>query len=163
MYYLTDHKCAPSYEIDSFWDFHYASTKDYREFCMEIFGEFLPSKNYDYTDKGIRTLAKDYKLSLALYEELFGEEPSDIFWESAVDLVINSKNGFQHVSLYKYACLCIYHNAYGPLQYKNTFRRNKEGYYYKFDEKDIVAINEVSHQTILIINSQNQFPKLLRN
>ena len=144
MYYLTDHKCAPSFEIDSFWDLHYASTKDYRDFCFEIFGEFLPSKNYDYTDSGIRKRAQDYKISLSLYEELFGEEPNHVFWESAVDLVINSKNGFQHVSLFKYASLCIYHVSYGHLEYKNTFRRSKDKYYKKFDEDTISIINRVS-------------------
>lgn len=104
----------------------------------------MPSKNYDYNNKGIRKRVKDYKISLRLYEELFDIEPNEMFWESAVDLAINSKNGFQHVSLFKFATLCVYDLAFGVLNYKNTLRRNKEGYYDKFTDKEIARINRVS-------------------
>lgn len=154
MYYLTDKKCAPSFEIDEFWDLHYASTKDYRDFWNEVFGEYLPSKNYDYTEAGMKLRAKDYKISLELYEELFSSEPNEIFWESPVDLVINSKNGFQHVSLYNYAWLCIYHRVNATFEFKNTLRRNKEGYYDKFDEDELETINKVSFTTFLSSNTQ---------
>jgi len=162
MYYLTDKRWAPSFEIDSFWDLHYASTKEYREFCLEIFGEFLPSKNYDYNEKGIRKRAQDYKLSLRLYEELFGDEPNEVFWESVVDLVINSKNGFQHVSLFKYASLWIYHIVNGDLEYKNTIRRSKDEYYKKFKDEEIDRINRLNDLRITAATGLADYERITR-
>ena len=157
MYYLTEWKWAPSFEIDCFWDLHYASTKDYRKFCYDIFGEFLPSKNYDYNEKGIKRRTKDYQLSLEFYEVLFGSEPNEILWESAVDLTINSKNGFQHVNLFKYVCLCIYSNTNGGFEYKNTFRRNKDTAY---DQKELEQILEKNKIKLKYAKGNNEFVQL---
>lgn len=160
MYYLTEFKCAPSFEIDSFWDLHYASTKDYREFCDEIFGEYIPSKNYDYDTKGIKQRTRDYKKSLEIYEILFNEEPNEILWESAVDLTINSKNGFQHLNLFKYVNMQIHLNLNDSFSYKNTLRRSKDTYYDKFDDDEIETINQRNKLKIMAANGNPQFERL---
>jgi hypothetical protein len=163
MYYLTECRVAPSFEIDSFWDLHYASTKDYREFCFEIFGEFLPSKNYDYNEKGIKQRTKDYKESLRIYEQLFGDEPNETLWESAVDLTINSRNGFQHVNLFKYICLCIYINANNGLYYRNTFRRDKTKYYDGIPDEVIEQINERNNLKLTAAKGSTEFERLAQH
>ena len=160
IYYLTEGTCSPSFEIDSFWDIHYASTKDYREFCSEIFGVFLQSRNYDYNQKGIKNRTKEYKKTLKIYEELFGDEPDEILWESPVDLTINSKNGFQHVNLFKYVCFSIYSNIQNGLEYKNTLRRDKYEFYDRFAPETIDQINRKNELKFLAAKGDTQFERL---
>ncbi|CAI2385678.1 unnamed protein product [Moneuplotes crassus] len=141
IYFLTQGNCAPSFEIDSFWDLHYASTKDYRLFCKEIFGEFLESKNYDYSSAGVVARTRDYKKTLKVYEDIFDSEPEEAFWEDPVDLTINSTNGLQHLNLFKYTCMCIYHKENEGLEYKNTLRRNKDNFDEDLEDEETDAIN----------------------
>lgn len=163
MYYLTNCQVAPSFEIDSFWDLHYASTKDYREFWDEIFGEFLPSKNYDYNEKGIRQRTKQYKKSLEIYEVLFGDEPNEIFWESPVDLTINSKNGFQHMNLFKFICFLVYSNNNDGIEYKNTFRRDKKKFYNDIPDDTIIEINKRNELKLTAAKGFAEFERLAQH
>lgn len=117
----------------------------------------MPSKNYDYTSKGIRSRAKDYKLSLEFYEVLFNTEPNEILWESAVDLTINSKNGFQHVNLFKYVCICIYGNINHVFEYKNTVRRSKDTTY---DQKELERIIERNKIRLKYAKGNSEFVQL---
>jgi hypothetical protein len=142
---------------------HYASTSDYRQFCDEIFGEFLPSRNYDYTNKGIRKRTKEYKKTLDIYEGLFGIEPDEILWESPVDLTINSKNGFQHVNLFKYVCLSIYAKLFDGFQYQNTMRRDKDHFYNFISDEIIDKINSRNEIKFLAAKGNSEFECLAKH
>lgn len=116
----------------------------------------MPSKNYDYNDKAIRRRNKDYKKSLEFYEVLFLTEPNEIFWEDTVSLTINSKNGFQHVNLFKFVCLSIYAQTNGGLGYKNTIRRNKD------KEYDLDEVDQANERNKIRVNYAMGNPEFVR-
>ena len=88
------------------------------------------------------------------------EEPQENLWEDPVDLTINSKNGFQHLNLFKYVCMCIYHSQNETLEYKNTLRRDKEKYYKHLDDDALEEINNRNAVKICAAEKEKIFQDL---
>ena len=158
IYYLTGCECAPNFEIDFFWDLHYSNTKDYREFCKKIFGEFLFSRNYDFNIKGTKSRLKEYKKTLKIYQQLFGEIEEDKFWDSPAYLVVKSNLGIQHINSYKFIWMIVFSNKYSGLEYDHD--GEKDEHYTNASKEDIQQTHERNKQKFSGAKEIDQFNKL---
>jgi hypothetical protein len=70
-----------SEKIDTLWHYQLLHTREYRDFCQEVFGTFLhhvpilPEEKAQYAEKYVRTRE--------LYAKHFGEPPTDLWGDNA--------------------------------------------------------------------------------
>ena len=81
-------------------------------FCLEIFGEFLPSKSYDSSQMDMKNKIRHYKRTLSIRRQLFGKDKDNLIWDNTLHFALKSFSGLQHINIYKYVCLNIYLNKH---------------------------------------------------
>lgn len=67
--------------VDKVWHDHILHTKEYTEFCTEIFGYYLHHTPIDLSNKGIEHIqSKHLELTQQRYKTLFGHNPPSKYW-----------------------------------------------------------------------------------
>jgi hypothetical protein len=80
LHICTEEALIPSKRIEIFWNFHMTHSRDYRDFCLRIFGDFVLPKVYSHNQKGIDQMVKDYKRTIDFYTLACEREPNPLVW-----------------------------------------------------------------------------------